>query len=266
MNEIVNKFLLEGDKFMPEMHLRQPQFVDSACGAFTKNKKRIQDFKETGDTSYIYKNELDKACFQHDMANGDFKDLPKRTAADEVLRDKAFKIASDQKYDGYQKGLASMVYKFFDKKSQGKGLASNKENMQLADELHKQIIRKFNKRKVYSSFKDNKVSDKDPKFKVGDHVRISKYKSTFAKRYMPNWSEEIFIIKKIRNTVPWTYVINDLNGEEIIGTFYENELQKTDQKEFRMEKVLKKKGDKLYVKWKGYDNSFNSWIDKKDIV
>ena len=81
-----------------------------------------------------------------------------------------------------------------------------------------------------------------------------------------NWSEEIFIIKKIKNTVPWTYAINDLNGEEIIGTFYENELQNTDQKEFRIEKVLKKKGDKLYVKWKGYDSSFNTWIDKTDIV
>ena len=83
---------------------------------------------------------------------------------------------------------------------------------------------------------------------------------------MPNWWEEIFIIKKIKNTVLWTYVINDLNGEEIICTFYKNELQKTDQKEFRIEKVLKKKGDKLYVKWKVYDNSFNTWIDKKDIV
>ena len=83
---------------------------------------------------------------------------------------------------------------------------------------------------------------------------------------MLHWSEEIFILKKIKNTVPWTYVINDLNGEEIIGTFYENELQKTDQKEFRVEKAIKRKGDKLYVKWKGYDNSFNGWIDKKDIV
>ena len=110
------------------------------------------------------------------------------------------------------------------------------------------------------------VNDKSPKFKVGDHVTISKYKNIFAKGYMPNWSEEIFIIKKIKNTVPWTYVLNDLNGEEIIGTFYENELQGTSQKEFRIEKVLKKKGDKLYVKWKGYNNSFNSWIDKKDIV
>ena len=119
MNEIVNKFLLAGDKFMPEMHLRQPQFVYSACGPFTKNKERIQKFKETGDTIYISKNELDKACFQHDMAYGDFKDLAKRTAADKVLKDKAFKIVSDQKHDGYQRGLASMVHKFFDKKSSG---------------------------------------------------------------------------------------------------------------------------------------------------
>ena len=111
-----------------------------------------------------------------------------------------------------------------------------------------------------------KMNHKDPKFKVDDHVRISKYKNIFAKGYMPNWSKEIFIIKKIKNTVPWTYVINDLNGEEITGTFYENELQKTDQKEFRIEKVFKKKVDNLYVKWKGYDNYFNSWIDKKDIV
>ena len=92
INKIVNKFLLVGDKFMPEMHLRQPGFTYSACGPFTKNKERIQKFKETGDTSYIYKNELDKACFQHDMAYGDFKDLTKRTIADKVLRDKAFKL------------------------------------------------------------------------------------------------------------------------------------------------------------------------------
>ena len=154
MNEIVNKFLLAGDKFMPEIHFKQPQFVYSACRPFTKNKERIQKIKETGDTSYIYKNELDKACFQHDMAYGDFKDLTKRTAADKVLRDKAFKIASDQKYDGYQRGLASMVYKFFDKKSSG-GSIVNKENIQLADECHKPIIRKIKKGKVHSSFRDN---------------------------------------------------------------------------------------------------------------
>ena len=118
---------------------------------------------------------------------------------------------------------------------------------------------------TYIDFK-KEVNDKNPKFKGGDHVRISKCKNIFAKGYTPNWSEEIFVIKKIKNTAPWIYVINDLNGEEIIGIFYENELQGTSQKEFRMEKVLKKKGDKLYVKWKGYNNSFNSWIDKKDIV
>ena len=117
----------------------------------------------------------------------------------------------------------------------------------------------------YIGFK-KEVNDKDPKFKVGDHVRISKYKNIFAKGYTPNWSEEVFIVSKIKNTVPWTCVINDLNGEEITGTFYEKELQKTDQKEFRIEKVITRKGDKLYVKWKGYNNSFNSWIDEKDLV
>ena len=141
------------------------------------------------------------------------------------------------------------------------------------------IVRKYNntyytsikmkpidvKDNTYVGFK-KEVNDKNPKFKVGDHVRISKYKNIFAKGYMPNWSEEIFIIKKIKNTVPWTYILHDLNGEEIIGTFYENELQGKSQKEFIIEKVLKKKGDKLYVEWKSYDIAFNSWIDKKDIV
>ena len=102
--------------------------------------------------------------------------------------------------------------------------------------------------------------------KIGDHERISKYKKIFAKGYTPNWSEKVFVIKKITNAVPWTYFINDLNGEEIVRTLYENELQKTNQEEFRIEKVIKKNGDKLYVKWKGYDSSFNSWIDRKDLI
>ena len=110
------------------------------------------------------------------------------------------------------------------------------------------------------------VNDNDPKFKVGDHVRISKYKNIFAKDYTPNWSEEIFVIKEIKNTIPCTYVINDLNGEKSIGTFYEKELQKTNQEKYRMEKVIEKKGDKLYVKLKVYDSSFDSWIGKKDLV
>ena len=157
MNEIVNKFSLAGDRCMPEMHLKQPGFTCSACGPFTKSKERIQKFKETGDTIYIYKNELDKACFQHDMANGDFKDLKRRTFSDKVLRDKAFNIAKNPKYDGYQRGLASMVYKFFDKKSKGNGVANNeiKQLLILAEELHKPIIRNFIERTVYSGFKDN---------------------------------------------------------------------------------------------------------------
>ena len=345
-------------------------------------------------------NELDKACFTHDAAYSDSKDLTERTVADKILKNKAFDIAKDPKYDGYQRGLASMVYKFFDSKVSGSGAKLTLQNEQLANELHKPIIRKFEKRRVYSTFKDNiwgadladmqllskynkrirfllcvidifskyawvvplknkkgisifkafqsilkqsnrkpnkiwvdkgsefynayfkkrlrdndivmysthnegksvvaerfirtfngkiykymtsiskkvyidklddivheynntyhttikmkaidvkdntyintdkEINNKDPKFKVGDRVRISKYKNIFAKGYMPNWSEEVFVIKKVKNTIPWTYVINDLNGEEITGTFYEKELQKTNQGEFRIEKVIRRK-------------------------
>ena len=139
MNEIVNKFLLAGDKFMPEMHLKQPGFTYSACGPFTKNKERIEKFMQTGNTDFIYKNELDKACFQHDVAYSKSKDLAKRTQSDKVLGDKAFKITSDPKYDGYQR--ASMVYKCFDKKSSGSGITE--PSYQLADGIHKPSIRKF---------------------------------------------------------------------------------------------------------------------------
>ena len=140
---------------MPEMHLKQYTSLDksgftySACGTFTKNKERIQKFKETGNTNYIYKNELDKACFQHDTAYGDFKDLGRRTASDKVLRDKAFNIAKNAKYNRYQRGLASMVYKFFDKKPGGNDVANNeiKQNLRLAEELHKPIIRNFKNEK-----------------------------------------------------------------------------------------------------------------------
>ena len=334
----------------------------------------------------------------------------------------------DARINGYQRGLASMVYKFFDKGTKGSGLDCDKklnENKKLAEELHKPIIKNFKRRKVYSTFKDNiwgvdladmsliskfdkgikyllffidlfsrysrviplknkkgdtiiegfkknilnsdrkpnkiwvdhggefynnkfkrflknndiemyltnnerksvvaerfiktlknkiykyktitnkniyfnvlddivkdfndtihnsikmkpkdvkdntfidnikEKNKEDPQFKVGHYVRISKYKNGFSKGYTSNWSEEIFIVNKALNTVPWTYLINDLKGEEIKGSFYEKELQNTDQKEFRIEKVIKKKGNKLYVKWKGYDNSFNSWIHKKNLL
>ena len=144
MNKLVSKFLLAGDKFMPEMHLKQPGFTYSACRLFTKNKKRIQKFKETGDTRYIQRKQLDKASFQHDLAYGDFKYLARRTASDKLLKDKAFNFAKNPKYDGYQRGLASMIYNFFNKKSKG-GSVNNeiKQNEQLAEELPKPIIKKF---------------------------------------------------------------------------------------------------------------------------
>ena len=154
MNEIVNKCLLMGDKYLSEMHLKQPGFTYSVCGPFKKKKERIGKFMQTGYTNFFYKNELDQDCFQHDMANGKTKYLVKRTQLDKFLKDKAFRIASDPKYDSYQRGLASVVYKFFDKKSCGSRVV-NEPNYRLGNELHKPIIKKFKKRKVYSSFRDN---------------------------------------------------------------------------------------------------------------
>ena len=137
MNKIVNNFLLVGDKFMPEMNLKQLVSTYSACGPFTKNKQRLEKFMQTRNTDFIYKNQLDEACFQHDMAYDKSKDLKNS-------KDKAFKIASDPKYDDYQRGLATMVYNFFDKKC-GSAIV-NEPNYQLANELHKPIIRTFKKR------------------------------------------------------------------------------------------------------------------------
>ena len=134
MNNVINKFLLAGDTSMPEMHLRQSQFVYSAYETFTRHKERIKKFKQTGDTRYIYRNELDKACFQHDSAYADHKDLINRTKSDKVLRDKAYNIASIPEYDGYQRSLASMAYTFFDKKSMGSGFVKDSSSI-LADEL-----------------------------------------------------------------------------------------------------------------------------------
>ena len=107
---------------------------------------------------------------------------------------------------------------------------------------------------------------KDPKFKAADHVRVSKHKNIFAKRYAPNWSEEVFVVSGIKDTVPWAYIVSDLNGEEITGSFYAKELQKPSQEKFRIEKVLQRKGDRLYAKWKQYNNRFNSWTDEKDLI
>ena len=156
MNEIVSKFLKSGEKFMPGMHLRQLGFTYRTCGPFTNNKERIKKVKETGDSRYIYQNELYKTCFLHKMAYADFKDLPRRTEANKELREKTFNTAKNPKYYGYQHGLASMVYKYFDKKTSSISVKSEvMPNQQLAEELHKPVIRKFERRKVHSSFIDN---------------------------------------------------------------------------------------------------------------
>ena len=118
---------------------------------------------------------------------------------------------------------------------------------------------------MYAEYNED-FNKEDSKFKVGDHVRISKYENIFAKGYAPNWSEEVFVVSKTKSAVTWTYVVSDLNAEEITGSFYEKELQITSQEKLRMEEVHKRKGDKLYVKRKGYNSRFNSWIDKKDLV
>ena len=156
MNKTVTNFLLAGDKFMPEMYLRQLGLTYSACGLFTKNKEKIHTFKETGDLRYIYQNKFNKAVFQHGMAYGDFKNVTRRTASDNTLHDKAFNITMNPKYDGYQKDLASMVYNFFDEMATD-GAVKNEimQSKVLAEELHKPITGKFVKRKVYSSFLDN---------------------------------------------------------------------------------------------------------------
>ena len=212
MNNTINKLLLAGDKFMPEIHLRQPQFTYSACGPFTKNEQRIQKFKETGDTNYIYKNELDKPCFVHDAAYSDSKDLTKRTVADKIKKNKAFDIAKDPKYDGYQRGLASMVYKFFDakvaspdKKSVGSGAKLIPQNEQLTDELHKPIIRKFKKGKVYSAFKDN-IWGAD----LADMQLLSKYNKGI--RFL-------LCVIDIFSKYAWVVPLKDKKGISIVKAF-----------------------------------------------
>ena len=237
------------------------------------------------------------------MAYDKYKDLEKRTQSNKVFRDKAFEIENNPKYDGYQRGLASMVYRIFEKKSKGDDIKNEiKENQQLANELHKPIIRKFKKKKIYSSFKDNiwrvDLADMQLISKYNKGIRyllcvvklFSKYAfvvplkdkkvSTIANAFQsildnskrkPNkiWTDQggEFYNTHFKKWLKENNIeFSDLNREEIVGSFYEKELQKTNQKEFRIEKILKTKGNKLYVKWKGYNNSFNTWIDKKDLI
>ena len=158
-NDIINEFLLIGDKFMPEMHLWHPKVKNYyACCPFTRHQKRIDIFMKDERLSHILKNRLDAACFQHDSAYAKYKDRLNRKQSDIVLKNKALKFATDPRVNGYQRGLASMVYKFFHKRTKGSGInlqANSLNNEILAEELHKSIIGNFKRRKVYSSFKDN---------------------------------------------------------------------------------------------------------------
>ena len=197
---------------MPEIHLREPGFTYNACGPFTKNKERIETFMTTGNTDFIYKNEFIKACFQCDMAYGKSKDLVKRTQSDKVLRDETFKIASDPKYLGYERGLASMVYNFFDKKSKGSGII-NESNYQLANELHKPIIKKLKKRKVYLSFRDNIwVVD------LADMQSLSMYNK--GVRYL-------ICATDLFSKYAWGIPIRAKKGTSIVNAFKKNNFRRT---------------------------------------
>ena len=242
MNNVINKFLLAGDKSMPEIHLRQPQFTYSACGPFTKHEQRIQKFKETGDTNYIYKNELDKACFTHDAACSDSKDLTKRTVADKILKNRAFNIAKDQKYDGYQRGLASMVYKFFDSKVSGSGAKLIPQNEQLANELHKPIIRKFEKRRVYSTFKDN-IWGAD----LADMQLLSKYNKGI--RFL-------LCVIDIFNKFAWVVPLKDKKGISIVKAF-QIILKQSNKKP---NKIWVDKGSEFYYAY------FKKWLRDNDVA
>ena len=210
MNNTINKLLLAGDKFMPEIHLRQPQFTYSACGPFTKHEQRIQKFRETGDTNYIYKNELDKACFVHDAAYSDSKNLTKRTIANKILKNlkKWLRDNDIVIYSTHNEGKSVVAERFIRtlKSKIYKYMTSISKNVYI-DKLD-DIVDEYNNtyhttiKMKPADVKDNtyinadkEINNKDPKFKVGDHVRTSKYKNIFAKGYMPNWSEEVFVIK-----------------------------------------------------------------------
>ena len=232
MNKIINKFLLTGDKFMPEMHLRQPGFTYSACGPFTKHKERIKKIEETGDTRYIYRNDLDKACFQHDSAYADSKDLVDRTQSDKVLRDKAYNIASNPDYDGYQRGLASIVYEFFDKKSA-------RRNLKLANELHKPIIKKFNRRKVYSSYRDN-IWGVD----LADMRLLSKY------------NRRILCVIDLFSKYTFVVLLKDKKGATITDAF-QNILDKSKRKP---KKIWVDQGSEFY------NNTFKKLLKNNGII
>ena len=265
MNNIINKFLLAGDKFMPEMHLRQPQFISSACGPFTRHKERIKEFKRTGDTRLLYRNELDKACFKHDAPYAKYKGVENRLISDQKLRNTAYDIASNPKYDGYQRGLASMVYNFFDSKvaaldkkiMSGKGnpkptaepsalahssLERTGNNKILAEELHKPVIKKFIKRKVYSQFRDN-IWGVD----LADMQSLSN-KNKGIKYLLC----AIDLFSKYAFVVP----LKDKKGISIVNTF--NKIIKQSNK--KPNKIWVDQGSEFY------NRVFKKWLSDNDII
>ena len=194
------------------MYLKQPGFTYSVCGPFTKNKERIEKIMQTGNIDFIYRNELDKACFQHDMAYGKSKDLIKRIQSDKALKEKGFKIANNPKYDGYQRGLVSMVFTFFYKKYKGSGII-NEPNYQLANKLHKPIIRKFKKRKVYSLFRDNIWG-----IDLADMLSLSKYNKVV---------KYLLCAIDLFSKYAWVIPIKDKIGTSIINAFKKNNFRRT---------------------------------------
>ena len=208
-SDIIIKFLLIGDKFFPEMHLWDPKVKKySACGPFTRRQKRTDMFIKDGRLSHILKNRLDAACFQHDSAHAKYEDRLNRKQSDIVLKNKALKIATDPRVNGYQRGLASMVYKFFNERTKGFRI-NNKGNLlvnsQLAEELHKPIIKNFKRRKVYSSFKDN-IWDVD----LADMQLINKYNKEI--RYL-------FCVNDLFSRYAWVIPLKNKKGESIVEGF-----------------------------------------------
>ena len=194
---------MTGDRFMPELHLRQQGLTYSACGPFTKHRERIQKFRETGNLKHLYRNELDKACFAHDEAHSDSKYLAKITNSDKILKDRADEIARNCGYDGYQRTLASMVYKFFDKKT----VSGVSVNEQVAEELHKPVTKKFKRRKFYARFKDN--------FWVAD---LSEMELLSSKNEDPKY---LLCVIGVSTKYKWAKPMKDKKGKTVLKALME---------------------------------------------
>ena len=223
---------------MPELHLKQPEFTYSACGPFTKHRERIQKFREAGNLKDLYRNDLDKACFAHDAAYSNSKDLAKRTISDEILKDRAYEIARICNYDGYQRALASMVYKFFDKKT-GVGI-SVKE--QLVEELHNPVIKKFKRTKVYARFKGNILA-----------VDLAEMESLSSKNENVKY---LLCAKDVFTLYVWVKPLKDKKGKTVLNAF------------IKIVNESNRKPDKLWVDQgrEFYNKPMQEWLDNNDIL